>query len=356
MITDRVFSHALNTVNKIRTGSEKPPAATRLKLYGLYKQAMEGDVEGILARPTGSDDASKRSREKYDAWHVQRGLSRTEAKRRYISTLIDTMHKYAAPTPDARELVSELEFVWDQIKSNAASSSSSSPLQTMDNSMQLTDAAGYMRLNDTGQREGRIKTRTELQPMRILSPMTSDQDGELDDDDEKEEFVDAPDSQFNDRSPPPEQISRRPRRDPGREEVDRQKDRPPPPGRRDSGDQKWRKRVEGALIKLTAEVAALREQLESRRLFSRGRRHTAFAWIGWFFWGTVKWAGLNVLFLFLVMAWLRRRKDRRLETAVRVLLGDAAVEVQKAGKKGMKAVAQIQLPVKLPSTNKKVKR
>jgi hypothetical protein len=37
---DRVFSHALNTVNKIRTGSQKPPSATRLKLYGLYKQAM----------------------------------------------------------------------------------------------------------------------------------------------------------------------------------------------------------------------------------------------------------------------------------------------------------------------------
>lgn len=38
--TDRVFSHALNTVNKIRTGSQKPPSAIRLRLYGLYKQAM----------------------------------------------------------------------------------------------------------------------------------------------------------------------------------------------------------------------------------------------------------------------------------------------------------------------------
>jgi acyl-CoA-binding protein len=40
--TDRVFSHALNTVNKIRTGSQKPPSVTRLRLYGLYKQAMGG--------------------------------------------------------------------------------------------------------------------------------------------------------------------------------------------------------------------------------------------------------------------------------------------------------------------------
>lgn len=39
-LIDRVFSHALNTVNKIRTGVEKPPGASRLKLYGLYKQSM----------------------------------------------------------------------------------------------------------------------------------------------------------------------------------------------------------------------------------------------------------------------------------------------------------------------------
>ena len=32
-------SHALNIVNKIRTGAEKPPAATRLQLLGLYSRA-----------------------------------------------------------------------------------------------------------------------------------------------------------------------------------------------------------------------------------------------------------------------------------------------------------------------------
>ena len=50
---DRVFSHALNTVNKIRTGSQKPPSATRLRLYGLYKQAMgmqprQGKTERLM--------------------------------------------------------------------------------------------------------------------------------------------------------------------------------------------------------------------------------------------------------------------------------------------------------------------
>lgn len=80
--TDRVFSHALNTVNKMRTGSQKPPSATRLKLYGLYKQAMgmpplhhsasiailtytEGDVDGIMERPEEGGDELQHEREKW---------------------------------------------------------------------------------------------------------------------------------------------------------------------------------------------------------------------------------------------------------------------------------------------------
>jgi hypothetical protein len=40
-LQDRVFVHALNTVKRIpRTGTARPPAAERLKLYGLYKQSM----------------------------------------------------------------------------------------------------------------------------------------------------------------------------------------------------------------------------------------------------------------------------------------------------------------------------
>ena len=51
---DRVFVHALNTVKQIpRTGSARPPEIDRLKLYGLYKQSMEGDVTGVMARPKG---------------------------------------------------------------------------------------------------------------------------------------------------------------------------------------------------------------------------------------------------------------------------------------------------------------
>lgn len=97
---DRVFVHALNTVKKIpKTGASRPPPNDRLRLYGLYKQAMEGDVDGVMERPErrpGIDtDELQRERDKWDAWNAQSGISRTEAKRRYIEALIETMHRYA---------------------------------------------------------------------------------------------------------------------------------------------------------------------------------------------------------------------------------------------------------------------
>jgi len=70
---------------------------------------MEGDVDGVMERPSSyregdsgegalEGDELKRERDKWDAWDAQRGVSRTEAKRRYIEALIDTMHKYASTT------------------------------------------------------------------------------------------------------------------------------------------------------------------------------------------------------------------------------------------------------------------
>ena len=97
---DRVFVHALNTVKKIpKTGAARPPPSDRMRLYGLYKQAMEGDVDGVMERPTASSglpaEQLHREQDKFDAWNAQKSLSRTDAKRRYIEALIETMHKYA---------------------------------------------------------------------------------------------------------------------------------------------------------------------------------------------------------------------------------------------------------------------
>lgn len=94
----------------------RPPAENRIKLYGLYKQATEGNVEGVMPRPVGFSLEDEGAKKKWDAWKREEGLSKTEAKRRYISYLIDTMKVYASGTLEARELLSELEYLWDQIK------------------------------------------------------------------------------------------------------------------------------------------------------------------------------------------------------------------------------------------------
>ena len=78
----------------------RPPPADRLRLYGLYKQAMEGDIDGVMERPSAAtagmrSEDLKREMDKWDAWNAQKGLTKTEAKRRYIETLISTMHRYA---------------------------------------------------------------------------------------------------------------------------------------------------------------------------------------------------------------------------------------------------------------------
>ena len=110
-----------------------------------------------------------------DAWKQQSNLSRTEAKRRYITTLIDTMHQYASPSPDSRELVAELEFVWDQVKSNVPSSSSSSPLQTLDQvgtGMSASYSALERQRITKGEDEYPNHDDGDDQPLQIKSPMS----------------------------------------------------------------------------------------------------------------------------------------------------------------------------------------
>ncbi|KAK5118545.1 hypothetical protein LTR85_008010 [Meristemomyces frigidus] len=344
---DRVFGHALNTVNKIKPGSSKPPAADRLALYGLYKQSMEGDVATITsARPTSADtptlgaEALKKEQEKWDAWKSNEGLSRTEAKRRYIEKLISTMHEYASGTDEARELVEELEFVWDQIKSNSQPSSSerSSPLQTLERSGYIQSSSsggnGHGGISSstaamdrtTGLGTGRGDGGARSGKMRVLSPVSqADEEEALEE--EQEEFVDAPVSQidiqdFGEDSAAALGGGGAP--DASYALVAR----PRPP----EADPRWRKRIESSLIRLTTEVAALREQLESRRYFSQQRKHSLLGWvlrIGW--WG-VQLVLADAAVLWLILLYLRRKKDRRLEGAVRVLLGDAVAQVQKVGR------------------------
>jgi hypothetical protein len=80
---------------------------------------------------------------------------------------------------------------------------------------------------------------------------------------------------------------------------------------------KWQRRVEAALVKMTAEMAALREQIETGRDWRVRRERSVGAWLGWLIWVTLRHFLLDTVLLGLVLVWMRKRKDRRLEDLVR---------------------------------------
>jgi hypothetical protein len=308
-----------------------------------------------------------------DAWKQQKTLSRTEAKRRYITTLIDTMHKFASPSPDSRELVAELEFVWDQVKSNVPSSStSSSPMQTLSQmGMHMPPSHSYMGESRRGPGRPRQDadededgTADNGRPLQIKSPMSQSEE-ELEEEEaeiDREEFVDAPDSQYNPvvsdvAGTQPQMDANLTRRNPTPMDTPTPAPRvrsilpqsiPMPtftstpaaaasggPQPETAADKKWRGRVEQALQKMTAEVAALREQLEARRLFSHSPHYRLFRGIWRWMWAASKHVAVDAFILGIVLLFLRRKQDRRLEGAIRVLLGDAVAQVQRVKLPGL---------------------
>jgi len=299
MYLDRVFVHALNTVKKIpKTGATRPPARDRMRLYGLYKQAMEGDVDGVMERPTAanmlssthgaapggaSSDDVAREQDKWDAWAAQKGLSRTEAKRRYIEALIETMHRYAN-TPTALELVGELEFVWGQVKSNSESSGRGSE------GTGSGDGSGASSRSHSGSGGASGGIRRFQQPvsgtdgpMKVLSPMSEQ--------DESERRLEEGDGD-------------------GEQEEDSQ-------GEYSKRGDKRTRRMERAIVRLSAEIAALREQIATGREWRSKKEKSFSAWVGWAFWLVAKHLSVDIVVLFFLLLWMRRRKDKRFEDHVR---------------------------------------
>jgi acyl-CoA-binding protein len=232
---------------------------------------MEGDVDGVMERPSSAGagaaaaDEVQREQDKWDAWNSQKGLSRTEAKRRYIEALIDTMHRYAT-TPTSMELVAELEFVWNQIKNNNSSGNNNS-------SSGSSPTSGIRRFQQP-------MSGTEG-PMRVLSPMSEEDEAEAESQRRLADLDDADDGEYVKR-----------------------------------GD-KWSRKMERAIVRLSAEIAALREQITSGREWRLRRERSLGAWIGWLLWIVTKHAVVDILILAAILLWMRRRKDRRLEDHVR---------------------------------------
>jgi diazepam-binding inhibitor (GABA receptor modulator, acyl-CoA-binding protein) len=71
------FEDAKARVEKLKT---RPSNEELLELYGLYKQATEGDVSG--SRPGILD---LKGRAKYDAWSRRKGLSGEQAMKKYVA-------------------------------------------------------------------------------------------------------------------------------------------------------------------------------------------------------------------------------------------------------------------------------
>ena len=71
------FAVAKDRVEKLES---RPSNDEMLQLYGLYKQATQGDVSG--ARPGMLD---LKGRAKYDAWARKKGTSKDEAMKAYVA-------------------------------------------------------------------------------------------------------------------------------------------------------------------------------------------------------------------------------------------------------------------------------
>jgi hypothetical protein len=84
-------------------------------------------------------------------------------------------------------------------------------------------------------------------------------------------------------------------------------------------NQKWQQRVEAALTEMTAEIAALREQLSDSRSFGTAarRRSRLWAWMKWLVWATLRQVAIDMVLVGIFVLWGRWKGDRRAEEWVK---------------------------------------
>ena len=82
-------------------------------------------------------------------------------------------------------------------------------------------------------------------------------------------------------------------------------------------NKKWQRKVEAALVKMTAEIAALREQIETGRDWRVRRQQSISAWLGWLIWVALRHFFFDAVLLGLLLVLMRKKRDRRLEDLVR---------------------------------------
>ncbi|XP_030012871.1 acyl-CoA-binding domain-containing protein 7 [Sphaeramia orbicularis] len=80
------FEKVAEDVKKVKT---RPSDQELLDLYGLYKQAVVGDVN--INRPGMADLKGKA---KWDAWNSRKGMSKEDAMSAYITLAKEIIGKY----------------------------------------------------------------------------------------------------------------------------------------------------------------------------------------------------------------------------------------------------------------------
>jgi diazepam-binding inhibitor (GABA receptor modulator, acyl-CoA-binding protein) len=81
------FNIAANEVKKLR---KRPLDAELLLLYGLYKQAIDGNYRESQ-KPSFFD---AKNLAKWNAWRVNRGMTKSRAMTEYIQLVGDMKNKY----------------------------------------------------------------------------------------------------------------------------------------------------------------------------------------------------------------------------------------------------------------------
>lgn len=105
----------------------------------------------------------------------------------------------------------------------------------------------------------------------------------------------------------------------------------------DVRNRKWRKRIEQALVKMTIEIAALREQLEAKGVSRGGNRKMGarmWMWMVSIVVATLRHLIFDAMVVGLLVLWVGKG-DERVNNAVGVLVQVLRDRAQRLGRKGV---------------------
>ena len=74
--------------DRVRKLARRPSNSELLDLYGLFKQATDGDAKG--SRPGLLD---LKGRAKFDAWSSRKGMASADARKRYVALVGELVKK-----------------------------------------------------------------------------------------------------------------------------------------------------------------------------------------------------------------------------------------------------------------------